>query len=108
MSRLKNYENLTYTPGVVHSANVVRQFSTGKKHKKHHKKKHEQSGGFSIAPILAADALLKKLQPVSRLKKVLKQNVKNKSNSLYKVAHGVSSVGTSLGWGAKRKHKRKK
>ncbi len=39
MSKLKNYENLTYISGVIHLTNVVKQFSTGKKHKKHHKKK---------------------------------------------------------------------
>ncbi len=105
MSRLKSYENLTYTLGTVDRANVVRQFGTGKKHKKNHKMK-SQSGRFAIAPILAADALLKKLQSINRLKKVLEQNVKNKSNPLYKVAHSISSVGTSLGYG--KKHYKKK
>ncbi len=37
MSKLKNYENFTYIPGIIHPVNIVSQFKTNK-HKKHHKK----------------------------------------------------------------------
>ncbi len=106
MSRLKNYENLTYTPGIIHPANVVGQFGTGKKHKKHHKKK-SQSGDLALTPIIAANAALRSVKPLSRLNNALEEHVKNKNNIFYKIAHGITGVGKSIGYG-KKHHKRKK
>ena len=61
-----------------------------------------QSGGFAFIPaIAAAYAGLKAVQPFSKAKKALEENVgeKDKTHLAYKIAHKVSSIGSSLGFG---------
>jgi hypothetical protein len=61
-----------------------------------------QAGGFAFLPaIAAAYAGLKAVQPFSKAKRALEENVgdKGKSSLGYKIAHKVASVGTSLGFG---------
>lgn len=91
MSKRNNYIDLTYVPGVTHSVPAA------------------QMGGAVIPAIIAADAALRSLKPFSRSKKALEDNIKNKSNPVYKVLHGITSVGNSIGWGEKpKKHKKKR
>lgn len=75
-----------------------------------------QAGGFAIAPIIAgamaAHAGLEKYKPFSRLNQALEDNVSNKDNIFYKIAHGITGVGKSLGYGPpppppKKRRKRK-
>ena len=61
-----------------------------------------QSGGFAVLPAIAAVyAGLKTVQPFSKAKKALEENVgeKGKASLGYKIAHKVSSIGSSLGFG---------
>jgi len=61
-----------------------------------------QAGGFAFIPaIAAAYAGLKAVQPFSKAKKALEENVgeKDKNHMAYKIAHKVSSIGSSLGFG---------
>ncbi len=62
-----------------------------------------QAGGFAVIPaIAAAYAGLKTVQPFSKAKKALEENVpeKGKNKLGYKIAHKVASIGSSLGFGA--------
>ena len=61
-----------------------------------------QAGGFAFIPaIAAAYAGLKTVQPFSKAKQALEDNVgeKDKNHMAYKIAHKVSSIGSSLGFG---------
>lgn len=60
-----------------------------------------QAGGNPIAVLAGIGSALKYIQPFSKAKTLLEQHVgeKNKSGTLYKIAHGISSVGASLGLG---------
>jgi hypothetical protein len=86
---MRSYLDLTYTPGVLHKTPVL----------------SKQAGGNPIAIISAIDALGRKIKPFTRLQKVLEDNVKNKNSTVYKVAHKVSEVGKSAGYGGKAKKK---
>ena len=89
---MRSYLDLTYTPGVLHKTLVL----------------SKQAGGNPIAIISAIDALRRKIKPFTRLQKVLEDNVKNKNSTVYKVAHKVTDVGKSAGYGKAKKKKQRK
>jgi hypothetical protein len=82
----------------------------GKRHKK--RKSTKQKGGFALAPILAGAAAvhagLEKVKPFSRLNKALEDHVPDskKGNLLYKIAHTITGLGKSIGYGQKKKKRR--
>jgi hypothetical protein len=60
----------------------------------------KQEGGFAFLPaIAAAYAGLKAVQPFSKAKRALEENVDNKNSNWYKIPHKIASIGTSLGFG---------
>lgn len=60
-----------------------------------------QAGGAILPAIAALYAGLKAVQPFSKAKKALEENVgeSGKNKGIYKVAHKIASVGSSLGFG---------
>ena len=88
------------------------QSGGGKRHKK--RKSKEQKGGFALAPIIAGAAAvhagLEKLKPFSKLNKALEDHVPDskKNNLLYKIAHTITGLGKSVGYGKKKKRRTKK
>ena len=60
-----------------------------------------QSGGAILPAIAAVYAGLKAVQPFSKAKKALEDNVgdSGKKSTGYKIAHKIASVGSSLGFG---------
>ena len=61
-----------------------------------------QAGGFAWIPaIAAAYAGLKTVQPFSKAKQALEDNVgeKGKASMGYKISHKIASIGSSLGFG---------
>ena len=105
-----HFVNYQQMPGLSTSAPPP-QSGGGKRHKK--RKSTKQSGGFAIAPILAGAAAihagLEKVKPFSRLNKALEDNVPDskKNNLLYKIAHAITGAGKSIGYGEKKKKKRR-
>ena len=67
-----------------------------------------QASGFALAPIIAAGAAiyagLSKFQPFSKAKRALEDNIgQGKDSMAYKVGHKIASIGSSIGYGAKKK-----
>jgi len=107
-SHFVNYQQM---PGLSTSAPPP-QSGGGKKQRK--RKSKGQSGGFAIGPILAGAAAvhagLEKVKPFSRLNKALEDHVPDskKNNLLYKIAHTITGLGKSVGYGKKKKRRTKK
>jgi hypothetical protein len=96
-------------PGFVNTAfiqQVPKQTAGGGK--KHQKKK--QAGGFPLAPLIAIGTALKAMKPFTHGKALLEKAVseKGKKSVAYKIAHGIGSVGESLGLGKQKPRRRKK
>lgn len=86
------------------------QWAAGKSHRR--VAPMAQEGDTIIPTIAAIYAGLKAVQPFSKAKKALEENVgeKGKSSGIYKAAHKVASIGTSLGFSQparKQRHGRK-
>lgn len=86
--------------------------SAPRKRRKNHAS--HQAGGFSFAPIIAAGTaaynLLKQYKPFTKANDALETHISDahKNTRAYKVAHGITSFGKSLGLGPpppKRKRK---
>jgi hypothetical protein len=103
-SHFVNYQQM---PGLVTGTAPSQAGGGGKRHKK--RKSNKKTGGFALAPIIAgASAVhvgLEKLKPFSRLNKALEDHVPDskKNNLLYKIAHTITGLGKSVGYGKKKK-----
>jgi hypothetical protein len=79
----------------------------GKAKRKTRKSRKKQAGGIPIPALVAGAAAahkaLETYKPFSRLNNVLRDNVSNKNNILYKIADKITGVGKSLGYGPKKK-----
>jgi hypothetical protein len=98
-------------PGFVNTAfiqQVPKQTAGAGKQRK--RRVSHQAGGFPLAPLIAIGSALKAMKPFTHGKALLEKVISEKGkNSLgYKIAHGIGSVGESLGLGHQKPRRRKR